>query len=79
MEVNGIYRSCSSGETFRAIPDVASLASPSCLLLTLPGEAFPIIGILFSPFRFHQRDSLFPLVMLSAGEFCNPFVDVGRV
>ena len=54
MEVNDIYRSCSSGETFRAIPDVAMLTFPSCLLLTLPGEAFPIFGILLSPFRFHN-------------------------
>ncbi len=35
MQVNGIDRSCSSGETFRAIPDVASLAFPSFLLLAL--------------------------------------------
>ena len=48
MEVHGIACSRSSGGAFPPLPDMAKLASPSGLLLTLPGELFPIVGILLS-------------------------------
>src|SRR6266700_3650182 len=53
MQKHGIYRSCLSGDAFCTLLDAANLALPACLLLTLPGERFPVFGILLSPFRFH--------------------------
>ncbi len=54
VQKHGIDRSCSSGCAFRAVSDVAYLALPSCFLLTLPGEFFPIFGVLLSPFSVHM-------------------------
>jgi hypothetical protein len=54
MQKHGIDRSCLSGDAFCTLLDVANLALPARLLLTLPGERFPILGILLSPFRFHH-------------------------
>src|SRR5947209_19116379 len=53
MQKHGIHGSCLSGDAFCTLLDMANRALPTCSLLTLPGERFPIFGILLSPFRFH--------------------------
>lgn len=36
VQVDGIRLSCSSGYPFRAVPDMANLALPACIFLTVP-------------------------------------------
>ncbi len=53
VQVNAIAFSCAFGCALFPLRDIAKLTPLSCSLLTLPGEEFPIFGILFPPFRFH--------------------------
>ena len=53
MQIDRVTFSCSSGFPLFPLRDMAPDTPFACLLLTLPGEDFPIFGILLSPFRFH--------------------------
>jgi hypothetical protein len=55
VEVHSIPFSGSSGEAFRAVPDMAMFTHPACLFLTLFGYLLPIMGIQLSPFGLHKR------------------------
>ena len=57
VQVHPIPLSGAFGCALPALSDMAKLALPPCVFLTLPRQIIPIVGIAFPPFGFH-KDSL---------------------